>query len=160
MNVGIDLGRTIVDSDSTRIGSHFAEKQPFPHAFEIIKKLVNICDNVYIVSKVNSEQKAAAEKWFTDVDFYNATGIKPENVYFCFERRDKAFFVKGLNINVFIDDRPEVLSYMDKYVRKILFNPYKPDVEKYKKQIDEHKMYFVSNWKEIGDLFYKKDDSV
>lgn len=115
MTIGIDLGNTVT-----------SKLLPFPHiidgAFPVIKKLVNKFDETYIISRVNDQQRLRALKWIEETNFCAETGIKKENIYFCFERRDKAHFAKSLNINVFIDDRLDVLRYMEYYVLKIAFN--------------------------------------
>lgn len=154
-NIGIDLGRTIVQSDPKVIGSHFKDKRPFDRAFEVIKKLAKAGNIIYIVSKVDSQQKEAAHNWFAHINFFNEAGVNKDNVYFCFERRDKAFFAKGLGLSVFIDDRPEVLMAMESSVKKILFNPYPPDVEKHKAAIEGQGMIVVKDWTEIESLLLK-----
>ena len=120
LNIGIDLGRTLV----TREPGFPA----FPQAIEVIKRLKEK-HNLFIVSRVNSEQKERAEQWLKNNEIYNI--IPSENVYFCFERRDKAFFAAGLNCDIFIDDRPECLAFMNKKIHKILFNPDTHDFEKW-----------------------------
>lgn len=152
-NLAIDLGRVIVGPKVEKGEKHFVS-QPVENCFEIITKLVKKFNNVYIVSRVTSEQRERAIIWLEERDFYNITGIKKENVYFCFDRRDKSIFQKGLDINVFIDDRPDCLIPMENNVIKILFNPWKGDLEKYLDEINNMKnLTIVQNWKQIGELF-------
>ncbi len=146
-NLGIDLGRTLKQGAD-------AAHAPFPLAFETVKKFHSIFDNIYIVSRVNPEQRERALKWFETVDFFNLTGIKPENVYFCFDRRDKHLFAKGLDITCFIDDRPDCLIPMGKEVLKILFNPFAMDLAKEKDKLEKLKnLHIVKNWGEIAEYF-------
>lgn len=118
-NLGIDLGNTIKGPTKEEYN------EPFPNALEVIRKLNPLFNNIYIISRVNSEQRERALKWFESIDFFNRTLIKPDNVYFCFDRRDKAVFVRGLNIDCFIDDRPDVMRYLPRQTHKILFRPNK-----------------------------------
>lgn len=140
-NLGIDLGRTIVSRDNNHA--------PFENCFEVISKLVKKFDKVYIVSRVNTEQRERAINWLADNDFYLRTGVWEHDVYFCFDRRDKAIFAAGLSVNTFIDDRPDVLAPM-KNVRKILFNPWENDLVRYAEQIKD--MVIVKNWKEVEKI--------
>lgn len=139
MKIGIDLGKTIVK---------MPEKIPFDNCFDILAYWAKYHE-IFIISRVNSDQKERSLKWLKDFNFFELTGIKKDNLYYCFDRRDKSLFVKALNIELFIDDRPEVLSFMDKNVRKILFNPIHKDKIDFWGEIKEHNMELVSNWKQI-----------
>ena len=143
MKIGYDLGNTI--TSKTLLFPHIIEG-----AFEVIRKLSPIFEESYIISRVNSAQRDRALNWFETTDFFNQTLIKEENVYFCFDRRDKTHFVKSLEIDYFIDDRPEVLSFMGENVTKILFNPNKEDLEKYRERLNNY--YIVKNWAEVEEL--------
>jgi hypothetical protein len=143
MNIGIDLGFTI--KGVRREGNR---DKIAPDSFRVIAELVKRGDTVFIISKVTSEQKVRAEKWLNDVDFYNQTGVKPENVYFCFERRDKCLFVKALNINVMIDDRAEVMAHISPLVVKFLISPEADEYEKHIRQLGNCKL--VLDWSQIG----------
>jgi hypothetical protein len=144
-NLGIDLGWTIVGNRDT------GDRYELAHnAFEVIKAIKPYFNDVYIISKVNSEQKERSLKWIKDVDFFNSTGISPNNLYYCFERRDKAIFVRGLGITHFIDDKAEVLSHLDKDVAKVLFNPNEDDLTKYKNKL--FNTWVTKDWLEIANL--------
>ena len=109
--------------------------------------------NTYIISRVDTDQRIRAINWLNDHDFYSKTGIKQTDVYYCFDRKDKAIFVRGLGIDAFIDDRPDVLMCMDNKVDKILFNPYAGDMETYKNDIEINNMLIVRDWNRIGEYF-------
>lgn len=147
-NLGIDLGRTIKGPTKDDYN------KPFPDAFEVISQLTKKFNNIYVVSRVNSDQRERAIKWLEDEKFYDLTGIKRENIYYCFDRRDKGIFQKGLDIDYFIDDRPSCLYGMETHVIKFLFNPWPDDLIKYEAEIKEIKnLIIVNNWKEIGEFF-------
>ena len=151
-SIGYDLGRTIVNRDKGR--------EQFDGCFDVIKRLTKVFHHSYIISRVNSEQRKSALEWFKDVDFYNQTGINSNNIYFCFERRDKSVFVEGLRINVFIDDRPDVLIPMKDHVTKILFNPYPADLEKERFNLQKVKnLYIVKNWGEVEEILIHNQES-
>lgn len=148
MNIGYDLGRTIKGPTKEQYNDEM------PGAFDVISKLTKKFNKSYIVPRVNSEQRERAINWLNNKNFYNITGIPENNIYYCFDRRDKALFIKALDIRVFIDDRPTVLSPMGDDVLKILFNPWAGDLEKYKDEIMSMKnLVIVNNWKQIGEYF-------
>lgn len=103
-----------------------------------------------MISKVNSQQKEIVERWLSEVDFFNKTGVKPENLYFCFERRDKAIFVKALNIQIMIDDRTEVMANLNPLVIKFLLDPEPSEYEQHKDKLTNCKL--VKDWFEIEKL--------
>jgi hypothetical protein len=140
--IGIDVGWTIkgVKSENDRF-------KPSPNCFRIITSWINRGDDIFIISKVNSYQKKEVEEWLEKNNFFNITGVKPENLYFCFERRDKSLFVKALNINIMIDDRPEVMAYLDYDVIKFLISPDEKDLNQYKDKLFNTKI--VYSWLEI-----------
>lgn len=143
-NLGLDLGRTIVGQrggDRTYVE---------PKAFEIIKKLTKEFDNTYIISRVNEEQRERSLNWLKEVNFFEETGIDKENLYYCWERKDKSIFVRALEITHFIDDRAHVLFYLDEAVNKYLFNPEPFELAKYQDSLKNTTV--VQNWTEIEKL--------
>lgn len=153
--LGVDLGNVVVSK--RKEGEKPFEALPVENAFETLARLVKNFDNTYIISRVNSEQRIRSLIWLDDQNSYNITSIPKENVYYCFDRRDKAIFVEGLRIGVFIDDRPNVLTPMKDHVMKILFNPYEGDLVKYKNEIDNMKNLFTArNWKEVEEILCVK----
>jgi len=140
--IGIDLGETTLTKGPN------GKRIEFPRAMEVISYLVRNCRGVYIVSKVNKEQKQRALNWMFDNDFFRRTGIRRTEVHFCAERNEKGPIVKDLRINCFIDDRPEVMAWMPKNVTKILFRPIFEDIGAWNQQ-DAH---VVNSWTEVETL--------
>ncbi len=140
--IGIDVGWTIKGVKSEKNGDKVA-----PDCLRIISSWVNRKDDVFIISKVNSFQKTDVELWLKKTNFFEITGVPYDNLYFCFERRDKSLFVKALEIGVMIDDRPEVMAYLDYNVIKLLLSPDEKDMKKYKEKLSNTKI--VNNWLEI-----------
>jgi 5'(3')-deoxyribonucleotidase len=145
LKIGIDLGRCLVDHET---------KQPSKNSLEVLNRLKENHE-LFIISRVNDEQRKRSIKFLTEYGIYDI--IPPQNVYYCFERRDKAFFADGLKLNLFIDDRPEVLSYMSDNIHKIVFNPHPPDLEKWENKL---KNFSITNcWTGVEHLIgeYIKD---
>jgi len=147
MRIGIDLGWTVKGHKPSN-----ERDLPAPDSFRVISELIKRGDIVYIISKVNSEQKARCETWLKHHDFFNKTGVKPENLYFCFERKDKTLFVRALNIKIMIDDRPEVMAHLDYDVIKLLINPDEPDMVQHKDHLFNTKI--VKDWLEIERVMF------
>lgn len=140
-NLGIDLGNVV-----------FRKGEVVPDAFETIQKLVPQFTNVYIVSRVNFDQKERSLAALKITRFFEFTGIPPENLYYCFERRDKAVFQRGLNIRFFIDDRYDCLAPMENWVTKILFNPDATDLQKFQDN-QPFNMGLVRDWREVEKYY-------
>lgn len=140
--IGIDFGDTIFSRDAT------GNKVENPRAMEVISYLVKNCRGVYVVSKVNHEQKKRAIKWMFDVDFYRRTGLRRHDIHFCAERHEKGPIARDLRINCFIDDRPEVMAWMPEDTIRILFNPIRNDVAIWNQQ----DAYIVDSWTEVKTL--------
>lgn len=143
MNIGIDIGWTIKgvrpDGDANKIA---------PDSFRVIRELVKRGDSVYLISKCNSSQKQHVEEWLKEIEFFNKTGVNPKNLYFCFERRDKAIFVDALKIQIMIDDRAEVMAYLSPLVVKFLINPETDDYNKHSQRLYNCKV--VADWSRIA----------
>jgi len=147
MNIGVDLGWTIKGVRMTGDRNKIA-----PDSFRVLKRLIDRGDKIFIISKVNSEQKERAEKWLKDVRFFEETGINPDNLYFCFEKRDKAMFVKSLDIDVMIDDRAEVMKHLPTKVLKFLITPEIDELRKF--QDDLRNFRLVYHWSEIEEVLF------
>ena len=144
LKVGVDIGGTIIWKDGEKIN-------PFPDCIETLAKFSKNHE-IFIVSRVNSDQRERSLKWLEEFNFFEKTGIKKDNLYYCFDRRDKAIFAKALELNLFIDDRPNCLSPMPNSVGKILFRPSYHDVETFFNDIN--KMVTLNSWREINDALY------
>lgn len=144
LKIGVDLGGTALWKDGEKIN-------PFPDCIETLAKFSKNHE-IFIVSRVNSNQREKSLKWLEEFNFFEKTGIKKDNLYYCFDRRDKAIFAKALELNLFIDDRPNCLSPMPDSVGKILFRPSQHDLETFSDSIN--KMMILTNWREVNDVLY------
>lgn len=138
--MGVDLGKTVVDRDSGNI--------PFVDCFDVLSRLSKKYE-IFIISRVNSEQRERSLKWLDENKFFIKTGIKDENLYYCFDRRDKSLFAKALDLDIFIDDRPDCLYPMDSTNEKYLFRPTTADLKKFECQIKDKNIKVVLSWIEL-----------
>ena len=123
---------------------------PLKDVFESLKKLNKQKFNgrIFLVSKCREEAESLINIWLKKHDFFNKTGIKPENVFFCRERNEKEKICRENNITHFIDDRLEVLSHMVGIIPNLyLFQPDQNEVSKFKQFLQN--VIKVESWREI-----------
>jgi len=94
-------------------------------AFEAIAELVEgFAGAVWLVSKCGPKIQARSRAWLDHHGFWAATGVDPDNLRFCRERRDKAVHATQLGLTHFVDDRLDVLAHLQGLVgRRFLFGP-------------------------------------
>lgn len=120
-----------------------------PDAFESLRKIIQSgqFERVYIVSQANAIGRFAFSHRLWLRGMWKYTGIPRSNLYFCRYRWQKSTFCKKLGITDFIDDNPEVLSYLYNVDRLYAFDVGNmSDVDKH--QLPKNVAFF-SSWKEL-----------
>jgi hypothetical protein len=154
--LGVDIGNVIINhrltdkKDKTLYEERYSTIPATEGVYESLKKLngEKFHGNIFLISKCTPWAQEKILAWLQDNDFYNRTGVKPENVLFCRERSEKDKICKDNNITYFIDDRLEVLSHMTETVPYLfLYQPEKSEVEKFQQFLS--KVTQVNNWSEI-----------
>jgi len=136
MKLGIDIGRVLISpdpangGDTSFIGGSIEaalNTPPYPGMFEAVPELAQLFrGQVWLVSKPGPKMQEKSRLWLIHHRFFERTGIPPENLRFCLERRQKADHCRKLGLNWFIDDRPDVLQHLaDMVPRRYLFGPQK-----------------------------------
>ena len=159
--IGVDVGGVITDilkndgTDTSFLSDNYLQTTAVPDAFESLKILNSdyayFKDLVRIVSKAGPEIEQKTRNWFKHNGFYDITGISPEHVYFCRERKDKAPICERLGITHFVDDNIEVMSHLRNIVpNKYLFcsQANESELGKYSDLSFVH----VGSWKEVLEL--------
>lgn len=151
--LGIDIGGVIISrandhTDTSFFSPNYLRTSAVPGVFEGIRRLVDVVgtDNVFIVSKATDPTAERSREWLLHHDFYKRTGMKAENVFFCHERKDKAPICARLGITHFIDDKLEVLSYLETVLYKIGFEVRPYDRRKYADQPIMLETTMVGSW--------------
>lgn len=80
-------------------------------------------------------------------------GVLPENVYYCRERIDKAAITTDLHITHFIDDRREVIGYLQTVKHTYLFRPKGAEVRHLQQHLKGARIFHA--WKELTDEILK-----
>jgi hypothetical protein len=120
-----------------------------PGAFDSLREIVRSgqFEKIYIVSQVNPLGRIAFSHRLWLRGLWKYTGIPRSNLYFCRYRSEKSIFCKKLGITDFIDDTPEVLSYLGDVDRLYALNIKKINqADKY--QLPKNVAFF-SSWKEL-----------
>jgi hypothetical protein len=126
--LGVDVGGVIVtladrDEDTSFFGSRPLETPAVAGVFDALAELAGrpFAGRVHLVSKAGPKVAANTTAWLAHHDFFDRTGIAAANLNFVRERRDKAPVCQRLGITHFVDDRLDVLSYLDTVAHRYLF---------------------------------------
>ncbi|MEM6991778.1 MAG: hypothetical protein AAF721_14825 [Myxococcota bacterium] len=154
MKIGIDIGRVIIRPAQTAEDTSFlhgsdtdAMKTPPSHgAFDTIARIAGACDGqVWLVSKCGPNVERRSRAWLAHWGFTEATGIRPANFRFCRQRRDKGPIAAKLQLDAFIDDRPDIIRHLAGVVPlRYLFGPQK------KRTAVPHGATHVADWAEVA----------
>jgi hypothetical protein len=78
--------------------------------------------DVWLISKCGKKIQDRSLAWLEAYEFFEVTGVKPEQVIFCRQRKEKSPIAESLALRVFIDDRVDIISSMENIVaHPILF---------------------------------------
>lgn len=123
--LGVDIGRVIIHGDGflcglgaqLRAGGSDDDAMAAPAmdgAIESLFRLTNLFgpSRVWIVSKCGPRIQQRSRLWLARHRFFERTGIPREHLRFCRERNEKAPICLELGVDVFVDDRLDVLVPM------------------------------------------------
>lgn len=158
MKIGIDVGGVIMDranddTDTSFFSDNYLQTTAVAGAVASIVELVEQygAPNIYIVSKAGDKTQKRTWEWMDHKRFFDTTGMLRENVHFCAERKDKADICGDLGITDFIDDKIEVLSYMDsRVVGLIAFDPTPFELKRFREYRDlMGRVKVLKNWTDV-----------
>lgn len=157
--LGVDIGGVIIqhsdvppgNEDTSFFGDNYLRTPPMPGVFEALARLTGevFGDEVYLVSKCGEQTERRSLAWLAHHDFHARTGIPAEHVRFCRSRPEKAPIAAGLGLTHFVDDRLEVLSYLDSMPHRFLFRPREDEVAAYAAHLPGVRR--VESWPELVD---------
>lgn len=134
VRIGIDIGKVIIGGaselpDTSFFSDNFLATPPVSEAFESIQLLANTFD-IWLISKCGQKIQERSLVWLESYEFFESTGVKPEQVVFCRQRKEKAPIAQSLELRVFIDDRVDIISSMEGMVEHpILFTSWAETLE-------------------------------
>lgn len=136
--LGVDIGGVVLDSahydeDATPDGPVLVAASEIPGARTALMTLRDklFGHEIFLVSKCGPRTEARARQWLAEEGFLDAIGISAANAKFCRHRSDKAGICAELGVTHFVDDRLEVLSYLDVVASRYLFQPDLNEVAKF-----------------------------
>ncbi len=134
--LGVDIGGVIIDrsadgTDTSFHGGNYLRTPAVHGAFSGLHRLVDerFGTEVYLVSKCGLSTERRTLEWLEDRRFYRRTGVLPGHARFCRGRREKADVCAALGITHFVDDRLEVLGYLEGVPNRFLFRPTEAEVQ-------------------------------
>jgi hypothetical protein len=131
MKIGIDIGNVIIGGDgedTSFFTDNFLGTPEVEGAFKSIRELVDVGHEVYLISKCGSMVQAKTMQWLNFYEFRPRTGVT-ELPYFVRHRMDKAPIARALKLDLFIDDRPDIIVSMHRLRYAILFQSWEETMQ-------------------------------
>lgn len=162
--LGVDFGGVISegtdrDSDTSFFGEHYLDTPATEGSFEALAAINTegpYAGNVHVVSKCGPEVERRTREWLKNRGFHEETGIPAENLHFTPTRQGKVPIVQALGITAFVDDKPEVLNYVDETGSGLIL--YAPGEQPPELSEDlPERATIVSNWQQIRDLLNRPE---
>lgn len=150
--MGVDVGGVIIDrqndqTDTSFFGPSYLETTPVPGVFEALNELRKGGYLIHVVSKCGANTQRRTLKWLKHHNFYQRTGTLPENLHFCRTRPEKAPICRRLGATHFVDDRLDVLDYLNDVPNLFLFQPNPSDEQRF--QASPQRARLVWKWEEV-----------
>ena len=154
--LGVDIGGVIIgqgndSNDTSFFSDNFLATPAMPGVFAELARLVDtkFGDQVYLVSKCRKRVQDRSLAWLQHRRFFELTGISPDNVRFCRKRPRKAAIARKLRLTHFVDDRLEVLGYLDTVVENLyLFRPKPDEIQRHRQHLP--RVRIVQSWTDLS----------
>jgi hypothetical protein len=124
--LGLDVGGVLVDriaenADTSLFGMLPMDTPMVPGALEAVVQLAGVFEyRLVVVSKAGPRIADLTRRWLVEVGFFESA-IDPNSVHFVRRREDKAPVCAELAVTHFVDDRIDVLQYLDSVSYRYLF---------------------------------------
>ncbi|WP_433269083.1 hypothetical protein ACQPWR_11120 [Micromonospora vinacea] len=153
--LGVDIGGVVIepaddDADTSFFGRNYLRTPAVVGAFDALAALGPAFDEVHLVSKCGEATERRTREWLAHHDFPAHTGIPVERVHFCRTRPDKAPIARRLRLTHFVDDKLEVLGYLDSVPHRFLFRPRRAEVAAHAALLPL--VHRVESWSELTPL--------
>ena len=152
--LGVDIGGVVInriadDTDTSFFDQNYLRTPAVKGVFSSLRRLVNkrFGPGVYLVSKCGPNVERKTREWLDHRLFFARTGIPHENVRFCRQRHEKAEVCRELGITHFVDDRLEVLGYLQDVPNRYLFHATEEEVREHESILAEVRR--VDSWREL-----------
>lgn len=153
--IGVDIGGVVIarlgagtDADTSFRSADFLATDLVDGALDGLRALHERFDGrVYLVSKAGVRTEHRTRRFLQAHDLTGRTGVPAWNVWFCRRRPDKAEIATELGLTHFVDDRLEVLGYLDAVPHRLLFRPDPAEVRRYPDVLPA--VTVLSTWPEV-----------
>lgn len=138
MRIGIDIGNVIIGgggSDTQFFTDDFLLTPEIEWAWENVRALKQEGHELHIISKCGPKTEEKSMKWLYLKSFLEQ--IPAHRIHFVRKRELKAPMALALQLDIFIDDRQDVLDHMHWTEHKILFTSWEQTSEELDKIFDE-----------------------
>lgn len=123
MKIGIDIGNVIIGGDhedKSFFGDTYLETPEVSDAFRSIRELKEAGHEIFLVSKCGAVVQSKTLHWLRYHEFSRRTNVTGPP-FFVFDRRDKSPVARALKLDLFIDDRDDIIISMHWMQYAILF---------------------------------------
>lgn len=123
MKIGIDIGRVIIGGegeDTIFNEENYLLSPEVPGAYRAVSKLAKQRHELHIISKCGEVVEERSMDWLDAEGFFYH--ILPHRVHFVRKRHLKSPMALALELDIFIDDRLDIIDSMEQTVKnRILF---------------------------------------
>ena len=120
MKIGIDIGNVIIGGggEDTFFTEKFLETPEILGAYSTIANLSDEGHEMHIVSKCGEHTELKSMKWLEDRSYFYI--VYKHRCHFVRKRHLKAPMAQALELDIFIDDREDVLEHMEGIVPHLI----------------------------------------
>lgn len=140
MRIGIDIGNVIIggDGEDTFFSDNYLETPEVMGAKESLEELWWQDHELHLVSKCGEKVENKTMGWLVVKEFIPSCVIPIHRIHFVRKRHLKAPMAQALELDIFIDDREDVLSHMEGIVaHRILFTSWEQTNQELEKIFNE-----------------------
>lgn len=122
MRIGIDIGNVIIGGggEDTFFTEYYLSTPEVAGAWQAIYALKKAGHEIHIISKCGLSVEEKSLKWLDVYGFYVV--LVPHRIHFVRKRHLKAPMAQALELDIFIDDREDIIESMQKVIaHSILF---------------------------------------
>ncbi|MEK8106716.1 hypothetical protein NKG94_18920 [Micromonospora sp. M12] len=152
--LGVDIGGVIIepaddDADTSFFGAHYLHTPAVDGRSTRSRRSARRSTRCTWCPAWGGHRGRTRE-WLAHHDFPARTGIPEERMHFCRTRPDKAPIARRLGLTHFVDDKLEVLGYLDSVPHRFLFRPRRAEVARHAALLP--RVHPVQSWPELTGL--------
>jgi hypothetical protein len=131
VRIGIDIGGVIIGGggeDTSFFSDNYLKTPEIEDAFKSILQLRDLGHDLHIISKCGPVVEEKSLDWLNTYMYLEL--VKERNIHFVRKRHLKAPMAQALELDVFIDDRQDIIDSMHGIVKHpILFESWKKTMQ-------------------------------